>query len=156
MFIQFSSPPVPMLSVSVSSSTDTVLDISGYNSFTLQCGGTFSPYYSQGGVHIIWTRNGEPVTDGLSIGPLMTTGTKVSQNSSVEQTASSGPNTLVYNCTVVFSISGTVITTNSNTTQITVKGKLEMSTHHRKSTNQTLIIILFLMYKQVPHYQQLQ
>ena len=31
------------LSVSVSSSASTVLDISGYNSFTVQCGGTFSP-----------------------------------------------------------------------------------------------------------------
>ena len=84
----------------------------------------------------MWTRNGEPVTDGLSTGPLMLSETMVSQISSVEQTASSGPDTLVYNCTVVFSISGTVIIANSRTAQITVKGKLEMSTtEHTSNTH---------------------
>ena len=77
----------------------------------------------------MWTRNGESVTDGLSTGPAMEkVVTILTQNSSVQQTASSGQDTLVYNCTVVFSINGTVIITNSNTTQITVKGKLEIYT----------------------------
>ena len=39
--------PIQSLSVSVSSNASTVLDISGYNSFTVQCGGTFSPSNNQ-------------------------------------------------------------------------------------------------------------
>ena len=117
--------PVPTLSVSVSSNASTVLDISGYNSFTVQCGGTFSPSYQQSGesLSFMLTSNSVPVTDGLSTSPVMTTGT-VSQSSSVQQTASSAsPATLVYNCTVEFSISGSLITTASNTTQVIVKGE---------------------------------
>ena len=69
-------------------------------------------------------RNSVPVTGGLSPSPVMTTGDTVSQNSSVQQTASSAsPATLVYNCTVEFSISGSLITTASNTTQVNVKGE---------------------------------
>ena len=114
-------------SVSVSSNASTVLDISGYNSFTVQCGGTFSPSFQSirriTFIHV--NRNSVPVTDELlSTSPVMTTGDTVSQNSSVQQTASSAsPATLVYNCTVEFSISGSLITTASNTTQVIVKGE---------------------------------
>ena len=121
-----SSIPDPTLSVSVSSNASTVLDISGYNSFTVQCGGTFSPSFQQSGesLSFILTNNSVPVTDGLSTSPVMTTGDTVSQSSSVQQTASSAsPATLVYNCTVEFSISGSLITTASNTTQVIVKGE---------------------------------
>ena len=107
----------------MSSNASTVLDISGYNSFTVQCGGTFSPSLSQS-FSFMLTRNSIPVTDGLSTSPVMTTGATVSQSSSVQQTASSAsPATLVYNCTVEFSISGSLITTASNTTQVIVKGE---------------------------------
>ena len=116
--------PVPMLSVSVSSNASTVLDISGYNSFTVQCGGTFSPQQSGVSLSFMLTRNSIPVIDGISTSPVMTTGDTVSQSSSVQQTASSAsPATLVYNCTVEFSISGSLITTASNTTQVIVKGE---------------------------------
>ena len=82
----------------------------------------------------MWTRNGQSVFDGLSTGPaIQNSHTLLTQSSSVQQTASSGADTLVYNCTVVFSISGTVIITNSNTTQITVKRELEMSTTEHTS-----------------------
>ena len=117
---------VPSLSVSVSSNASTVLDISGYNSFTVQCGGTFSPSFQQSGesLSFVLTRNSVPVTDGLSTSSVMATGDTVSQSSSVQQTASSAsPATLVYNCTVEFSISGSLITTASNTTQVIVKGE---------------------------------
>ena len=110
----------------MSSNASTVLDISGYNSFTVQCGGTFSASYNQSGesLSFMLTRNSVPVTDMLSTSPMMITGDTVSQNSSVQQTASSAsPTTLVYNCTVEFSISGSLITTASNTTQVIVKGE---------------------------------
>ena len=109
----------------MSSNASTVLDISGYNSFTVQCGGTFTPSYQQSGesLSFMLTSNSVSITDGLSTSPVMTTGT-VSQSSSVQQTASSAsPATLVYNCTVEFSISGSLITTASNTTQVIVKGE---------------------------------
>ena len=117
--------PVPSFSVSVSSNASTVLDISGYNSFTVQCGGTFSPSFNQSGesLSFMLTRSSVSVTDGLSTSPVMATGDTVSQSSSVQQTASSGPATLVYNCTVEFSISGSLITTASNTTQVIVNGE---------------------------------
>ena len=118
--------PVPTLSVSVSSNASTVLDISGYNSFTVQCGGTFTPSYQQSGesLSFMLTSNSVSITDGLSNSSVMTTGDTVSRNSSVQQTASSAsPATLVYNCTVEFSISGSLITTASNTTQVIVKGE---------------------------------
>ena len=81
----------------MSSYASTVLDISGYNSFTVQCGGTFSPSYTQSGesLSFMLTRNSAPVTDGFSTSPVMATGDTVSQSSSVQQTASSGPATLV-------------------------------------------------------------
>ena len=110
----------------MSSNASTVLDISGYNSFTVQCGGTFSPSLQQSGesLSFMLTRNSVSVTDGLSTSPVMTTGDTVSQSSSVQQTASSAsPAILVYNCTVEFSISGSLITTASNTTQVIVKGE---------------------------------
>ena len=95
------------------------------------------------------TRNSVPVTDGLSTSPVMTTGDTVSQSSSVQQTASSAsPATLVYNCTVEFSISGSLITTASNTTQVIVKGEILYLL--------TLTIICYLHALQVLHYQQLQ
>ena len=146
--------PVPSLSVSVSSNASTVLDISGYNSFTVQCGGTFSPYFSshQSGesLSFMLTRNSVSVTDGLSTSPVMATGDTVSQSSSVQQTASSGPATLVYNCTVEFSISGSLITTASNTTQVIVKGELALYTIGPHAS------LLLTYLEQVPHYQQLQ
>ena len=119
--------PVPSLSVQVSSNTSTVLDISGYNSFTVQCGGTFRPISHQSGesLSFMLTRNSVSVTDGLSTSPVMAAGDAVSQSSSVQQTASLGPATLVYSCTFVFSISGSLIITASNTTQATVKGEVQ-------------------------------
>ena len=97
------------------------------------------------------TRNSVSVTDGLSTSPVMTIINTVSQSSSVQQTASSGPATLVYNCTVEFSISGSLITTASNTTQVIVKGELALYTigHAHASLLSTYL-------EQVPHYQQLQ
>ena len=144
--------PVPSLSVSVSSNASTVLDISGYNSFTVQCGRTFSPSSHQSGesLSFMLTRNSVSVTDGLSTSPVMATGDTVSQNSSVQQTAPSGPATLVYNCTVEFSISGSLITTASNTTQVIVKGELALYTIGPHAS------LLSTYPEQVPHYQQLQ
>ena len=137
----------------MSSNASTVLDISGYNSFTVQCGGTFSPSSQQSGesLSFMLTRNSVSVTDGLSTSPVMVTGdTLVSQNNSVQQTASSGPATLVYNCTVEFSISGSLITTASNTTQVIVKGELALYTIGQHAS------LLSTYLEQVPHYQQLQ
>ena len=116
---------VPSLSVSVSSNASTVLDINGYNSFTVQCGGTFRPSSQQSGesFSFMLTRNRVSVTDGLSTSLVMATGDTVSQSSSVQQTALSGPATLVYNCTVEFSIDGLLIITASNTTQVIVNGE---------------------------------
>ena len=108
----------------MSSNASTVLDISGYNSFTVQCGGTFSPSLQQSGesLSFILTNNSVPVTDGLLTSPVINM--TISQSSSVQQTASSAsPAILVYNCTVEFSISGSLITTASNTTQVIVKGE---------------------------------
>ena len=69
------------------------------------------------------TRNNAPITDVLSTSPVMVLSpTIVSQNISISQTAVTGPDTLVYNCTVIFSVNGSVITTGSNTTQIIVRG----------------------------------
>ena len=115
---------VPSLSVSVSSNASTVLDIIGYNSFTVQCGGTFRPSSQQSGVSLSFmlTRNLVSVTDELSTSPVMLEGDTVSQSSSVQQTVS-GPATLVYNCTVSFSIDGLLIITASNTTQVIVNGE---------------------------------
>ena len=143
---------VPSLSVSVSSNASTVLDISGYNSFTVQCGGTFSPSFNQSGesLSFMLTRNSVSVTDGLSTSPVNTTRNFFSQSSSVQQTASSGPATLVYNCTVEFSISGSLITTASNTTQVIVKGELALYTIGPHAS------LLSTYLEQVPHYQQLQ
>ena len=72
------------------------------------------------------TRNSVSLTDGLSTSPVMSSGSIVSRSSSVQQTASSGPATLVYNCTVAFSISGSLIITASNTTQVIVKGEIQL------------------------------
>ena len=131
----------------MSSNASTVLDISGYNSFTVQCGGTFSPRYQQSGESLSFSVS---VTDGLSTSPVMASGDTVSQSSSVQQTASSGPATLVYNCTVEFSISGSLITTASNTTQVIVKGELALYTIGPHAS------LLSTYLEQVSHYQQLQ
>ena len=141
-----------MWSVSVLSSASTVLDISQYNSFTVMCGATFqSSYIPRISFMFILTRNNEPVTDTLSTSPVMRPSpTNVFQNTSVNQTALSGSDTLTYNCTVVFSINGSHITTESSTTQITVKGELKLYIHTDHTTN------MFLIYKQVPYYQQHQ
>ena len=124
-----------MWNVSVSSSTSTILDISDYNLFTVMCNATFEPETIPR-VSFTFTLtkndNNEPVNDMLSIiSPVMSLSpTTLSQYSSVNQTASSGPDTLVYNCTIVFSINGSHITTGSSTTQVTVKGELELSYIH--------------------------
>ena len=109
----------------MSSSASTLLDISDYNSYTVMCGATFHPtFIPRVAFTFMLTKNTEPITDTLSIGPVMSlTPENISQYSSVQQTASSGPDTLVYNCTVAYSISGSHITTDSSTTQVTVKGK---------------------------------
>ena len=117
-----------MWSVSVFSSATTVLDISDYNSFTVMCGATF---HASQILTLLFTfmltKNNEPVTNTLFIGPVISSTTNVFQNTSVQLNASSGPDTLVYNCTVVFSVNGSHITTDSSTTQVTVKGELELS-----------------------------
>ena len=148
--IEYYSFLASSLSVSVSSNASTVLDISGYNSFTVQCGGIFSPIFQQSGESsFMLTRNSVSVTDGLSTSPVKTTGNIVTQNSSVQQTASSGPATLVYNCTVAFSINGSLIITASNTAQVIVKGEIRLES--------TSCHCLYLLFKtQLPHYQQLQ
>ena len=143
---------VPSLSVSVSSNASTVLDISGYNSFTVQCGGTFSPSSQESGesISFMLTRNSVSVTDGLLTRQTTKKNLTVSQSSSIHQTAFSGPATLVYNCTVEFSISGSLITTASNTTQVIVKGELALYTIGQHAS------LLSTYLEQVPHYQQLQ
>ena len=112
----------------MASNASKVLDISGYNSFTVQCGGTFRPSYQLPGESLSFnlTRNSVSVTDGVSTSPVMATGDTVSQSSSVQQTASSGPATLVYNCTVAFSINGSLIITASSTTRVIVKGEIRL------------------------------
>ena len=133
----------------MSSNASTVLDISGYNSFTVQCGGAFSPSFQQSGesLSFMLTRNSVSVTDGLSTSPVMAAGDTVSQSSSVQQTASSGPATLIYNCTVEFSINGSLIITASNTTQVIVKGEIRL---------ESISLSLLNFNTQVPHYQWLQ
>ena len=118
--------------MSVSSSASTVLEITDYNSFTVMCGATFHPsHIPRVSFTFMLTKNNEPVTDTLFVGPVTSLSpTNVFQNTSVNQTASSGPDTLVYNCTVAYSISGSHITTDSSTTQVTVKGELELSSTH--------------------------
>ena len=120
-----------MWNVSVFSSATTVLDISDYNSFTVMCGATFSASHILTVLFtFMLTKNNEPVTDTLFNGPVISSTTNVFQNTSVQLNASSGLDTLVYNCTVVFSINGSHITTDSSTTQVTVKGELELSYTH--------------------------
>ena len=121
-----------MWNVLVSSSASTVLDISQYNSFTVMCDATFQPrYIPRVSFTFMLTKNNEPVTDTLSIGPVMSpVSTNIYQNTSVHQTALSGSDTLTYNCTVVFSVNGSHITTDSSTTQVTVKGELELYYTH--------------------------
>ena len=118
-----------MWNVSVFSSASTVLDISHYNSFTVMCGATFYPnFIPRVSFTFVLTKSNEPVSDTLSIGPVMSPAPgNTSQYSFVQQTTSSGQSILVYNCTVAFSINGSHITTDSSTTQVTVKGELELS-----------------------------
>ena len=117
-----------MWSVSVSSSAGTVLDISDYNFFTVMCGATFQPsYVPRVAFTFMLTNNNEPVSDTLSIGSVMLPSPpelNISQYISAKQNVSSGPDTLVYNCTVVFSINGSFINSGSSTTQVTVNGEL--------------------------------
>ena len=129
--------PVPVWSVSVFTSASIVLDIGHYNSFTVMCGATFHPsYIPRASFTFMLTKNNEPITDTPFIGPVMTPAPEnISQNTSVNQTASSVPDTLVYNCTVAYSISGSHITTDSSTTQVTVKGELGLPyTRTRQTT----------------------
>ena len=110
---------MPILNVSFSSNASTVLDISGYNSFTLQCSGKTSPIvaHSEELFSFKLTKNGLPVSKLLSISSKANSSLTLSQNSYVQQNASLGPDLLVYNCTVRFSVSGSIIATNSSTTQ---------------------------------------
>ena len=118
-----------VLSVSVSSSANIVLDISGYNSFTLQCDASFSSHFIRANesFDFVWKRNDKPLNIGVLINSLTYSASGVYQNSSVQQTALSGTSTLEYNCSVLFSIRGSLITTSSSITYVTVKGKLELS-----------------------------
>ena len=118
-----------VLSVSVSSSANIVLDISGYNSFTLQCDASFSSHFIRANesFDFVWKRNDKPLNNGVLINSLTYSASGVYQNSSVQQTALSGTSTLEYNCSVLFSIRGSLIATSSSTTYVTVKGKLELS-----------------------------
>ena len=118
-----------MWNVSILSSASTVLDISHYNFFTVMCGATFHPsYIPRVSFTFMLTKNNEPVSDDtIVIGPVMSSSTtNVFQNTSVNQTAFSGQSTLVYSCTVVFSVNGSHVTTDSSTTQVVVKGELEL------------------------------
>ena len=116
----------------MSSSSTEVLGIDGYNSFLVQCGGAFRPYF----VHprelfqftLTRTDNNIVVTN-VSSSPVSRTLETISQNSSVQQNAQKGPTTLVYNCTVSFRIDDSLIAVNSNTTRVTVRGKLQCTLH---------------------------
>ena len=117
---------MPILNVTLSSNASTVLDINGYNSFTLQCSGKVNSIVTQSQELFSFklTKNGLPVTKSSSITSTANLSLTLSQNSSIQQNASSGPDSLVYNCTVHFSVSGSIIATNSSTTHIIVKGEL--------------------------------
>ena len=120
------------------------------------CGATFHPSnIPRVSFTFMLTKNNEPVTDTISpVMPPTPAPATISQYNSVQQTAFSGPDTLVYNCTVEFSINESHITTNSNTTQVTVKGELELSYIH--TVNLALMTNILLIHLQVSHYQQLQ
>ena len=131
----------PILNVSLSSDTSTVLDISGYNSFTLHCEGKVSPIIarSKESFSFTLTKSGSPVTKSSScIGPVVTSKSlTISQNcSSVQQNASLGSDLLVYNCTVGFSVNGFLVAIGSSTKHIFVRGELNCMMHCMKS-NQT-------------------
>ena len=117
---------VPSLNVTLYSSTsDVVLDITGYNSFTLQCSGKFTPSFEQTEeiFSFMVTKNHTPITSTLLSSLVSQNVETVSQNSSVQQTVEfPGPYTVLYNCTVAFSINGSLIAIGSNTTLIKVKG----------------------------------
>ena len=95
-----------------------------YNSFTVKCGASFQPsYIPRVSLMFMLTRNNAPITDVLSTSPMIAPSPAiVFQNISLNQTAFTGPDALVYNCTVVFSINGSLIVTDSSTTQIIVRG----------------------------------
>ena len=109
----------------MSSSSNEVLGIDGYNSFRVQCGGKFRPYHMQPNVFFepTLTKNNIPVTN-VSSSPVLKTEEMISQNSSVQQYALMGPTTLVYICTVTYRIGNALIATSSNTTQVIIRGKL--------------------------------
>ena len=117
---------VPSLNVTLYSSTnDVVLDISGYNSFTLRCSGKFTPSFEQTEEIFAFmvTKNHTPITSTLLNSLVSQKAETVSQNSSVQQTVEfPGPYTVLYNCTIAFSINGSLIAIGSNTTLIKVKG----------------------------------
>ena len=72
-----------------------------------------------------WTRNGVSYTN-TNKKAIPSSNNDAFQNSLVQQNVSSpGPGTLVYNCTVVYSINGSLITSGSNQTTIIVKGELK-------------------------------
>ena len=95
-----------------------------YNSFTVKCGAAFQPSYIPGVLlTFMLTRNNALITDVPSTSSVMAPSpTIVFQNILLNQTAFTGPDTLVYNCTVVFSINGSLIAIDSSTTQIIVRG----------------------------------
>ena len=111
--------------MSLSSTTNLVLDIIGYNLFTVHCDATLIPTsaHLEDSVTFLLTGNDNKVNDTVLKGSEPTT---VSQRVSIHQNAavSSGTDTLVYNCTVFFSINGSLITSGSNQTTIIVKGEL--------------------------------
>lgn len=103
-----------------------VTDINGYNSFNVQCSGSISPVHNTPNNNLLFTltKNGEPVITSLTTTPAQyhQQSLQLSGSSSTQQAASSGPDTLIYNCAVVLRISGSDVITNSNTTQVIVKG----------------------------------
>ena len=114
--------------MSVISSANTVLDISGYNSFNLQCGARFG-YHSiraNESFKFVWKKNSETLNQ-ISTDSLNYSDSDVSQNSSVQQNASSNQHLvrIVYSCFVVFSINGSFIVSSSNSTLVIVKGELK-------------------------------
>ena len=116
--------------MSVISSANTVLDISGYNSFNLQCDARFG-YHSiraNESFKFVWKKNNETLNQihVVSTDSLNYSDSDVSQNSLVQQNASSSQHLvhIVYSCFVVFSINGSFIVSRSNSTLVIVKGEL--------------------------------
>ena len=115
-----------MVTVQVTPDRSTVTDISGYNSFNIQCSAAVSPVHSVPNSALVFslTRNSMAVIGALTSSPAQHQNQELSQSSSVQQTAGSGPATLVYRCSVAYRIGVTTIIMNTNNSKVTVIGLL--------------------------------